>query len=133
MNPGRWNAILMHGASYEGSELLEELEKKLTCGRCGRPDMPLALLREHDKSCAFECAIGMPAIEKIEELEQKLQDKCDRVEELEGAVREVLRTVAWFEGWLIKDKIGYDARGVAHMKNEVSKVLGSPPEGTEKG
>ena len=89
-----WSAYTYRdGQPPNKQELLDALSETFACPRCGRPDLPLALFPHHNKSCAYECGIGMAPLEKIEELQQ-------RVDDLETAVTDALGVINWFGGWL---------------------------------
>ncbi len=122
-----WSAYKYGGATLEYKEMLEALNENFRCPRCGRNDLPLALFPAHDKSCRFECGhlIAGAAIDVVEELKQKLEDHEERAERLEMSVRDGLRTIEWFEGWLGKQypEISYTYRDVAIMKNAMGKSL----------
>lgn len=94
IDPKRWATFAPCSSDMpEFLELYDALDERFTCPRCGREDLPLALFPAHNKSCAFECALGMPAVELIDSLK-------DRIEELESAGRDALGVIHWFEGWL---------------------------------
>lgn len=89
----RW-ALFMRGEDVPTmDELFEAMDERFTCPRCGRNDLPLALFPHHNKSCAYECAIGMPAIEKVEQMQERIDD-------LEQGVRDAMHVINWFGGWL---------------------------------
>lgn len=98
-----WGAYAHGGVTLEYKEILDALKETFACPRCGRPDLPLALFPHHNKSCAFECGIGMAPIQKIEEQQQRIDD-------LESALETALSTINWFGGWLNSRKvpISYD-------------------------
>jgi len=62
----------------------------------------LALFQHHDNSCRFECGrlIAGAAINTVEEKNQKIEELEERIEQLEKGVREGLRVIDWFGGWL---------------------------------
>lgn len=95
-----WGVYRFGGGTLEYKEMLDALNETFECPRCGRGDLPLALAPHHNKSCRFECGFGMPALDKVEQLQQELQDAKDKIEDLEGGVREGLRVIHWFGGWL---------------------------------
>lgn len=109
----RWNELLAMADSIKkmpiADELMKILEKRYECPRCGRKDLPLYFFFEHNSSCAFECAIGSPAIERIETLETQLG--------------EALEVVQWLEKRLNRKEFDYDARGVARHKMGWAKTL----------
>lgn len=92
-----WNEYFRTGVLPDARDMIEALDEKFTCPRCGRPDLPLALFPHHDNSCIYECGIGMPPLDKIEQLQQ-------RVDDLEDGLKEALRTIMWFGAWLNNQK-----------------------------
>ncbi len=109
-------------------EMYSALDEKFTCARCGRGDLPLALMPHHDKSCRFECGhlIDGPALDIVEEKNQKIEDLEERIRLLESSCRDGLRTIQWFESILgaASPPITYTFRDVARMKNSISKTIG---------
>ena len=70
------------------TELFESLERTYECPRCGRRDLPLYFFHEHNSSCKFETALGGPAIEKIEELQQDLEEADDTLDQIVELIME---------------------------------------------
>lgn len=81
-------------------ELYDAMDEKFTCPRCGRPDLPLALFPHHNRSCAYECALGGHAIDVVSDLRAENEELKERIEKLEMSCRDGLTTIHWFEGWL---------------------------------
>ncbi len=121
----KWNKFFRSNISdFSKNEMLDALDEKFTCPRCGRPDLPLALFPHHNKSCAFECAIGGSAIDVVSDLRAEIEDLRELVDRLRMAVRDGLTTIRWFGGWTTAQGHSHDYRGVARMANSMCKALG---------
>jgi transcription elongation factor Elf1 len=98
----RYAAWFRKEGLLSSDEMTAALDEKFRCPRCGRNDLPLALFPHHDKSCRFECGhlIAGAAMDVVEEKNQKIEDLEERIEQLEKGVREGIRVIQWFGGWL---------------------------------
>lgn len=101
-----WSAYTFQGGpAPTHQEALDALKETFVCPRCGRPDLPLALAPHHEKSCAYECGIGMPPLDKIEQQGQRIWDLEERVRDLESMLGDAVGVIQWFGGWLNNRKV----------------------------
>lgn len=50
----KWSLLIRgHRDEFTYWDLVNMLDEKFTCLRCGRSDLPLALFREHDDACSL--------------------------------------------------------------------------------
>jgi len=123
IDPLRWSQYAVGDVQLDYNELLSIACAPFECARCGRKDLPLALFHVHNKSCAFEAAIGKPAIQMKEKLEAKIEDKDERIALLESGIRDA----EFLTDWLCKripEGTPYDGRGVGRFRVSWRKMLG---------
>lgn len=127
----KWGTLMRGGQEelmkhFRLDDLIVMLDAKFKCPRCGRPDMPLVLFNEHNRSCAFECAMDGAMADYQDQWKQEKGDLEERIDDLEMAARDGLRTIEWFEGWLSKcdSPISYTFRDVAKVRISIAKTIG---------